>query len=276
MYLIVGASGFLGRYFVAALNKAQLPYIATYGSGEHEKGWMKLDITDANAFSTIDVSEMNVIWLAAVSKPDTVYSDTSKAYQINVSAVKEFFNKYKPRNFCFASSDVVYGEGGLKNKFTETSRISPINEYGLQKAEAEQVVLQNNGLVVRYPYLFGKSLNTKKHFYDEISDSLQNNKQIELIADSYRSSIDFSQAADLTLKLILEGEKGIYNICGDGPVSKYDIGLKIAEENGASKDILVRKNMAESNVYSSSRAQDILMDNSKLKDRLNLNHILPF
>lgn len=138
-----------------------------------------------------------------------------------------------------STTDSVYGNSVDGYRFEETDGLNPVNIYGREKAVAEGVVRWmplGQGRVVRFPFLIAPSLVPgRPHFYGRIVDDLKNRKTVEMFSDSYRSSLSFATAAELTMELAerpdLQELPAVINICGDRALSKYDVGLMIADRS---------------------------------------------
>lgn len=114
-------------------------------------------------------------------------------------ALTNFVNKIENVDgLIYTSTDSVYGNNIDGHKFTEESRLNPVNMYGRQKALAEHIVTMFGYNVVRLPFMIGSSLAVgKKHFYDMIIENIRNGKPVEMFADSYRSTISFDKSQSL-------------------------------------------------------------------------------
>ncbi|MFC1566327.1 sugar nucleotide-binding protein [bacterium] len=295
MYVIIGASGFLGAYFIKNIldRNNEQSIICTHADKPNENfdsaniDWCELYLTDFDSMDSFiekinNVNEkINIVYLAAYHHPDKVLENKSLAWDINIVSLAYLINKIKNINtLYYTSSDVVYGQHEDSEKdyfFREDEQLSPINEYGKQKALAEQIVLSYGFNVVRYSFLIGKSLTFKKHFYDHIVDDLNENKSIEMLSDSLRSAISFEQASKVTLDLIEKfGNKqvGIVNIGTDEVLSKYDVALKISELKKMDKKNILPIKFADNNFFKEKRAQKVLLDNTKLKQLLDIHRLL--
>ena len=292
MYIIVGANGFLGSYIIKNIinntNENILAVCRNINNAfmEHERiKWLGADISNNNDILKINKFISNssypckVIWLAAVHHPDAVEQDFRKAWHVNITCLSSFLeHSENMKCFFYPSSDVIYGDGNFYTLFTEEDIPSPINSYGKQKAAAESIVLCFGGNIVRYPFLISPSLlKHKEHFYDVIVNTLKAGKKIEMLCDSMRSTIDFDTAGDILIRLTenySDDVPKILNICGDKALSKYDIGLMIAEKHGLNKTLVQPINFSSStNIFKTKRSQSALMNNSKVKKILNLHSI---
>lgn len=288
MYIIIGGSGFLGRYIVKnIINFTNEKIIATYTRqlpqlSADSLQWLKCDvqkIDDIQFLNSASESNAKVVYLASYASPDFCEKNPDKAWDLNVTGLSNFVNKFK-KAAClyYASTDVVYGESLPNTKFNESSLLNPSNIYGVQKVAAEQIVLANGYNVFRLPLMMGPSLiEGKKHFFDHIYESLSNARPIEMFADSYRSTLSFDQCAKFLIALIEKFgacEKKIVNFASDNALSKYELALKIADYYNLNKELIKGISIQNSdNIFSAKRAAITEMDNNLLKSLLKLKYI---
>ena len=154
--------------------------------------------------------------------------------------------------------------------------MNPVNIYGHNKCAAEAILVHKGRNVVRFPFLISPSLAGKPHFYDRIVESLKEGKPFEMYEDSYRSSLSFENAARLLVALIERGNRHpIVNVCGDRDLSKYDVGLLLADREGLDRNLIVPVRMGEITIegFVTKRASSTLMDNTLLKQILDLEYV---
>lgn len=287
-YLVIGANGFLGSYIVEELKKRGDIIIATARSIDKNEDddhvtWIACDVRDRKQVSSLMLrmkthSEYNVIYLAAFHNPDEVQNNPRLAWDTNITALSAFMNQTDGvKSFFYSSTDTVYGEGNKDCRFKEQNTVNPVNLYGKHKALAEQLVLTYGYNVVRFPFLIGPSLaKTKKHFYDSIRETIQSGKKIEMFYDSYRSTLSFRQAAMYLIMLIErynEMTPKVINIASDDSFSKYDIALMIAEQYRINSSLIIPISIQDNHVFKVPRAGTTLMDNSLLKQVLQLDYV---
>jgi dTDP-4-dehydrorhamnose reductase len=291
MYIVFGASGYLGAYLVDQITQGtDDPVLATYCSAPLERTfdgrveWYPLDFAyfyDIDAFcaelNAHSRSEYKVIVLAACHNPDMVRKNPQVAWQINITALAHLVNVLpRVKSFYYVSSDTVYGESLNNHFFDENEAPHPVNLYGNQKTLAEKIVIAAGYNVVRCSFLIGPSRSYKKHFYDQIVDTLREGTTMEMLTDSCRTAISFKQAAQYLVELIERfgnEQIGIVNVAGDEILSKYDIALRIAEKHDLAADLLRPVSFDESNFFAEKRAKSILIKNEKLKKLLNCSAI---
>lgn len=286
MILIVGC-GYLGNYLAEEILKNTDELLAVTSRNTEKISLppsvqcVYCDVRDIESVRRLNSlcrgEELTVFYLAACHNVDYVYENPEKAREINVQGLRNFIEAVPNiKKLFFASTDCVYGEGqGLSYKFSENSPLNPINEYGRQKIEAENIALANGYAVLRLPFMLGPSLGGKPHFYDRIYSALANSEKIELIDGMERSAISFSQAAEFMFSLsLLESVPQIINVCADETLSKYEIGCLIAERTGICKESIKRISEEEGKrFFKDERASFVSMDNSLLKSLLNIEKI---
>ena len=290
MYLIIGANGFLGHYFIKnILSESQDNILATdIVIPEAEKDgrveWQKCDVTCQEDLAKINElccrdSNLKVVYLAAYHHPDKVLENPRLAWKINIIALAEFLNVFENiKTLYYPSTEVVYGQGSEGRKFVETDALNPANRYGEHKTIAERMVNVAGFNVVRFPVLIGPSLvPDKKHFYDQIVDTVKNGGLMEMFVDQKRSMIDFDTAARIVVQLIENPEAHKYpivNICGDEALSKYELGVRIARKHGLDESKIVPIRMDDDNkIFTAKRAKETLLDNGLLKQILNISEL---
>lgn len=287
MYAVIGANGYLGAYTIKAiLEKTEEHVVATARSLTQVRPCERVDWRICNVQFRDSVKNLleelrqykplKIIYLAAYHHPDLVEKNRRLAWDINVTSLSDFINEaYFADCIYYISTDCVYGNSIDKYHFKETDDLNPVNTYGRNKCAAESIVVYSGRNVVRFPFLISPSQTYKKHFYDEIVETLQKNESIEMYIDSYRSSLGFDRASELLVDLIETNRSNqIVNICGDQDLSKYDIGLLIAKRENLNADLVVPISAKKSDTWNrTNRALNTLMDNTLLKQILNLKYI---
>lgn len=289
MYIIIGGSGFLGRYCIKnIIENTNESIIATHSEKtipvyENPRvEWISLDVCNITALKQLaDKVDDNtkIIYLAAMHHPDQVQKFPEQAWEVNIIALANAVNLFgKAKCLYYSSTDAIYGEGSKNKKFVESDPYAPINLYGKHKALAEQICLTKGFNIVRFPLIFGPSLiETKPHFFDHIKSSMEAGKEVELFSDSYRSILSFNQCAYFLVMLIEKfgscNEK-IINIAGDDIMSKYDAAVALANKYHLDKNLIKPISMQQNTtIFKIKRATDIIVDNSILKSLLNIKEI---
>ena len=288
MYLIIGASGYLGRYCIKnILENTNDKILATYTKNppvfeDSRVEWITLDVCDVEALKALSLrvdENTKIIYLAAYHHPDKVEENPELAWNINIVALANAVNIFhNAKCLYYASTDTVYGEGSKNKKFVETDPYASVNLYGRHKALAEQICLTRGFNVVRFPFIFGPSLvEGRPHFFDNIKADLEAGKTVEMFSDSYRSTLSFNQCAYYLVALIEKfgacPEK-IVNIAGDDVMSKFDAAVALADKYGLDKSLIKPVSITQNTgIFKAKRAASGTLDNSKLKSLLHIKEI---
>lgn len=278
MYLIAGAHGFLGSYLIREMKKRSGETIVAASRHvpdcpDTDITWIRCDIgREADLLSLkkqLGNERPRIVFLAAYHDPDLILRNPNMAWHVNVTALAMFLGIFDGFDaFYYASTEVVYGDGGPL-ALTEHSPRRPLSRYGQLKALAEDMVLAAGGNVVRFPVLMGPSLlSGRKHFYDRIVDTLRAGKSISMFSDQRRSMLDFGTAASCLLSLMENRDarkERLVNISGDEALSKYEVGLRIAEKHSLDPSLVLPVSMDGSDIFVEQRAKDTILDNALLK-----------
>lgn len=112
--------------------------------------------------------------------------------------------------------------------FDESSKPSPINNYGKSKLMGEKEVMKNtkNFYLIRTSWLFGKpavSKDAKRSFFDVMLEAGKRNESVKVVDDETGC---FTYAPDLAKKTkeIIDSQKpfGVYHITNGDPASWYE------------------------------------------------------
>lgn len=279
MILIVGC-GFLGTYLAQCIcARTSEPVIATVRNTKNtvplkNVEYIECDITKKddiqNLYKALERERLTVFWFAACHNIDFICENKDVAYGVNVTALKHFLSYFTNIDkFYFASTDCVYGENTPDGKgFDESASLNPVNEYGRQKILAENLVRSEDFTVLRYPFMLGKSHGEKKHFYDILCSNLKEGIKTEMIDGMYRNVLSYRQAAELTFELSQKDMlPEVINICSDTVLSKYQLGLILAQKLGTSNELITKITEAQGQkFFKDKRACCTKMDNSLLKE----------
>ena len=295
MFVIVGARGYLGSYLVDVIaSKSKEKILATYHSPEshlpsiENVSWQNLDVGSSESISNFadclkryksSGELVKCIYVVGYIKPDDCLNNPDKAVNINVIALTKFLTVTKDLidALVFSSTDFVFNESKNGYRNNEKDNPDPINFYGTVKQACESIVNMSGFTNVRLPFMFGRSLNPNRpHFIEHIDRVVKNNEQFDILSDYYENSLDYRTVAELIYALFAKFDTKIpvpvVHICGDEPVSKYQIALDYANKYGYSPVALNPIKLSDATFFKSKRAT-ILMDNALVKRLLGLNSI---
>ena len=244
--------------------------------------WVKCDITNHEDILSLNElvkneNDVKIIYLAAMHHPDKVREFPRVAWNINVTCLSDFLNTMENVK-CLFFAEMVFPAGNRDIKFDENYRKDPVNVYGKHKVVCESMVIGYGYNVVRFPFMIGPSiLKHKKHFYDVIVETIQKGEPMEMFKDAVKAPLDFNTAIGTVVDLAecyTEEMPKILNIAGDEVLTKYEIGLRIAEKHGCDTSLIVPISLNDdTKIFKEKRADCTIMDNTLVKKTLGLNEL---
>ena len=145
---ITGASGFIGKHVIKAVNRAGHKIVASRLVNDKTENtqnniqWLYADLADLESFKPI-LKYFNpdvVIHLAAISNDPMGNNFSDVTDEINSKASEEIAKKSKEagvKKFIFASSCSMYGTTD-NNKKKESDSLNPLTAYAKSKIESEK------------------------------------------------------------------------------------------------------------------------------------------
>lgn len=113
----------------------------------------------------------------------------------------------------------------------ESCMVTPVNVYARTKAEAEHRVLEIHpqALVIRTNF-YGWGTSYRHSFSDFVIEALRSGKSLTLFDDVFYTPVLAETLALSSHELIKQKANGIFHVVGDERISKYEFGLKIAQQ----------------------------------------------
>lgn len=215
--IVIGASGLVGGYLLRELEKNQVNATGTYHHFK-QPNLVKLDIRDIlmveQTFHTFNPS---IVFLpGAIPNVDLCETDPTTTRRTNVDGVRnvaKICNTFDSELIYF-SSDYVFD--GKEGHYSEKATPNPINEYGRQKIQAEQIIQEilENFLIIRTTIVFGWELQ-KKNFVFRLIEQLRQERQISVPSDQYGSPTYAGDLAAASFELVQRPrDTKIFNVAG--------------------------------------------------------------
>ncbi len=245
--LVIGASGFIGRYLVRRLEESQSHGIwATYRSrppGSDSNSWCRIDLADSDALPELfRLSRPEVVvHLAAMADVGACERDPDRATAVNVhatSAIARLCGQHEAR-LVFVSTEYVFD--GLSGFYAEDDIPSPNTHYGRTKFEAEQAVaaMGDHGAIVRTSIVYGWPLQAHRNFAPWLVDRLRSVQAYYVPTEVLRTPVYVEHLADGIAKLVEEHHTGVHHIAGRDWVSMYEFASAIADGFGLDRELVI-------------------------------------
>jgi len=233
--LITGGSGLLALNWASALRDK---YSITLGLHQQQVSLagtsavkLNLESLDGLVKQFEVIQPQIVIHAAGLTSVEKCESEPILARQLNVLLATNIAKVCALFKVPFAHISTDHLFSGDSVFADENSPKSPLNVYGISKAEAELRVLEENpgALVIRTNF-YGWGTSYRQSFSDFIIRTLRAEKELELFDDVFYTPLLAQILAQATHDLINLKANGIFNIVGGQRLSKFDFGLKLAKE----------------------------------------------
>lgn len=179
-----------------------------------------------------------VVHLAALIGTPACEHKPQLAQDVNVAGTRSVIEQLDGRRLIYASTGSSYGK--VNGLCTETTPIAPLTVYGRTKAEGEKVVLDADGVALRFSTLFGVSprmrydllINTLCH------DAVRTRRIVLFQPSAHRTFYHVADTAHAVVQAVQSKACLLHNCYNVGAAAltctKLEVGRKIAKVTGCS------------------------------------------
>ncbi len=162
-----------------------------------------------------------------------------KAFQSNAIIAKNISKVCKELSIKMVHISTDHLFEGKKAFAEENLPKDPLNIYAESKGQGEDFILDKNpdAIIIRTNF-FGWGPNYKSSFSDKILKSLANSETINLFCDVFFTPVSVDILRKNIYTLLRKNAKGIYNVCSNERITKYQFGLILAKEFGYSSKLI--------------------------------------
>lgn len=222
-YLVIGASGFVGKHLVQSLppeNVLGLHY------PDAPEGGVRFDALTMDLADVVESPEKitHAYILYGDTHPDSCARDPEKSRRLNVDSTIRVIDRLVEWKtpFTFTSSESVFN--GLEGNYREDDPAHPILLYGAQKLEIETYLrdLECDCAVLRLGKVFGLSPTDEKLFGGWLKD-IKAAKPIRCAEDQVFSPIHISDVIEGLRSSARKKLRGLYHLCGPKAYSRLEL-----------------------------------------------------
>jgi len=264
--IILGASGLVGRYLFDYLKKSGKEVVGTYNKNE-KAGLFYFDITDS-PIETLPIKDADyVIICSGIVKIDECKKDIDNSEKVNVIAIKRVIKEFSKKDIIpvFISGAIVFdGVGDYK----EEDIRNPANEYGKQKKEIEDYLMDNykNYLIIRLGKVFG--FKDKESDFATWINKYNNGEEIPCIYDEDLSLTSAEDIAKGITILLEKNKRGIFHIDSGVHKSRFEFAIDFFNFLKLKDAKIIRKSVKDFN-FLEKRAKNQFLDSSKFIKETN-------
>jgi len=262
-YLVTGGGGQLARAFARRLTERGAEFAAPDKS--------ELDITDPEEVAAAcDSFSPNVILnCAAYNLVDGAQTERDKAFAVNVTGPGLLAREAKKRGALMVhfGSDYVFDGEKETGPYLESDTPNPLSVYGASKLRGESGISaeMDDFLIMRLSWVFGEGTG---NFIHKLRGWARAGQYLKVSCDEFSVPTSAFTAADVTLKAIERGLRGLYHLTNTGYCSRFEWARLVLKELGIEK--FIRPVRAESFDLPARRPMFSAMSNEKISGELGV------
>lgn len=237
--LICGSNGLVGQHLTKKLNtQKDFDLLHTSNRNSFYLSDFKGDFTQLDITNKKDVKNLVlnfkpdvIVNTVAISNVDFCETEKDTAWKVNALGVENLISAANIINAKLIHLSTDYLFDGKKGDYSETDRINPINYYGKTKHAAENFIISSelNFCILRPVVIFGFGKNLKTNFPFWVIESLRKKNKINCATDQISNPTFANQIADAIIFATKNDLTGIYNLCGETKISRFDLAVKCAK-----------------------------------------------
>ncbi|MBN2203066.1 MAG: GDP-mannose 4,6-dehydratase [Candidatus Aenigmarchaeota archaeon] len=153
--LITGASGKIGKNLITSLLRSGNTIRALVKDNMIKDENVEIFYGNVLDISTLEKAMKDVDTIYHLAAVTDNFSPKDDMYEVNVLGTKNVIDASKGKKVIYLSTTSVMGKNFKELPVSEKTKCSPTSFYAETKEEAENLVLENNGIVVRSPEALG-------------------------------------------------------------------------------------------------------------------------
>lgn len=220
MLLIIGKESLIGSTLSQIAEEKHISWVGT--SRRPGEQWF-VDLSMPSASWQIPPQATTAIICAARTKLSDCEANPDESRAINVTATVELARSLTAQEcrVVFLSTNQVFSTN-LKAPPDEWTPVSPANEYGRQKAEAEAAILalSPKNIVIRLT----KVVSLNDGIFSGWKKKLFVGETIEAYENLYCSPIPLQKVSEKILEIALNDQGGVFHVCSKEAFSYYELG----------------------------------------------------
>lgn len=243
MNAVIGANGLVGHALMRFLDG-----VGTYRNCKDNliegKTYEYLDITDKAKVDEFFAKHKPHRTFLAAANPYVDGCENLETDKVNILGIQNVISAAHLNSslLVFFSSSYVF-DGENQVAYRTKDETFPVNRYGRQKEQIENILKNREGLqwlIIRTVGVFGHE-GTPKNFVSQVYRAVKENRKIHVPSDQTMNPIHAMDLARLSVRLSDRYSCEVFHVAGDKCLSKYDFAVNIAYKLGCKKphDLIV-------------------------------------
>jgi dTDP-4-dehydrorhamnose reductase len=236
--LLTGANGLLGQKTTEVFAREsdhELLLSDIQGKAEEPRKfrYIPLDITNKELVKDCVKKHRPdiIINAAAFTNVDGCETERELSWRVNVDAVKNLIIASRISNAKVVHISTDYIFDGKNGNYDESSTANPKSFYGRGKLASENALIASGVeyTIIRTMIIYGNGTNVKQNFALWLIDQLSNDRPVTIVDDQFGQPTMVDDLGLALLRIVDRNKTGIYNLCGNEYLSRYDFSLKLAD-----------------------------------------------
>lgn len=284
-FIVVGASGFIGRHLLRILDTSGFPTLGTrsrsrsaHRSPVPPPNLLPFDLdsdrfTPATAPAFLDQpGPLQAVILAAVDNMDWCLRERETSRRIYVDGIRRLADDLASLGARITFVSTCYVFDGTRGHYAEQDPVAPVNEYALQKLAVETHLARNipSAWTIRLDKIIGDD-PTEESLFTQWLRLLQNRQPITCIADSILSPTfvdDVAQAIVLGARHRLQG---LHHVASPECFLRADLARRFCETLGNPAHPVIEKPL-HAFAFLDGRALKSSLDGSRFTTATGFRH----
>tara|TARA_B110000014_G_scaffold149909_1_gene104546 strand:+ start:7648 stop:8427 length:780 start_codon:yes stop_codon:yes gene_type:complete len=245
MKLIIGGDSFLGKNLSYLWDKNKIAYHAStrqQSSVQAKKPFLDLANLEGLDFNS---NYSSAVLLAGNTSLQACENDPLSTRKINVEALFRIAKHLTSIGVfvLFISSNQVFS--GNKPLSKTTDKKTPINQYGKQKAELEDLLTRLENISI---LRITKVINYDDGLFADWLTQLKNNQKIKAFIDMSLSPLSLDEAISKIDNLLKNKVEGIHHCSGKNDISYFKFAQNLALEHGYPIQLVEEDQLKKNNI----------------------------
>ena len=278
--LILGASGFIGRYLVRRLTETRDHQIAgtfrTQAPANDGNTWHRSELTDEPSLEATFANFRPdvVVHLAAIADVGACEREPARATAVNVAATAAIARLCEQSGVKLVFMSTEYVFDGRRGFYREGDTPGPTTHYGRTKYEAEQEVVRvaPGSSILRTSIVYGGPAPGRRNFVPWLVERLGSGHSYLGSTETLRTPVYVEHLVNGIASLVEGDHPGKHHIAGKDWVSMYHFATAVAQGFGLDTGLVVPSSTTnEGNLNDQPKSADMLgLDCAKTMQALGL------
>lgn len=272
--LVIGGSGLLGAR-VATAARDEYRTFATYLDHRFDLQGVEelsLDVTDYQQVHAIvrALRPRAVVMCGGIGDIEYCEAEPERAFAVNTEGTRNVAKSLgNVGKMVYVSSNYIF-DGAAPAPYKEDAPANPLSAYGRSVVAAEAAVREfcEDFVIARMATLWGIDLVARRpNFVSWVLGELLEGREVRLFDDQKTTPAYANQVSEVLLEMVRSDLKGVFHVVSQGCLTRYEMGVKVAEFFDRDKALVKAWKMSEA-PFKAKRPANGCLDCGKVEEAL--------